>query len=107
MGDASKRIKRENVDAGSKQISADEKPKIADGSSVIHNTNTTRFSIVKSQKLPVIKKEVEEHATNAEQRVTELEKLLKAKEDECAKLKDLLVNVKRKLSETCKAMMEP
>ncbi|KAK8976639.1 hypothetical protein V6N11_057239 [Hibiscus sabdariffa] len=35
-----KRINRENMDAGSEQILADEKPKITDGSSVIYNTNT-------------------------------------------------------------------
>ncbi|KAK8549469.1 hypothetical protein V6N13_027222 [Hibiscus sabdariffa] len=94
MGDASKRIETENVDACSEQISADEKPIIADGSSVIYNTNMV----------------LEVYATNAELRIAELEKLLKAKEDECARLNDLLVYVERRVYETmqicCKDVMK-
>ncbi|KAL4366996.1 hypothetical protein GQ457_05G031900 [Hibiscus cannabinus] len=103
MGDARKRISRgENVDAGSEQISADEQPKI----SVIYNTNTAMFSTVDYQKLLVEKNKMEVRATNAELRIAELEKLLKAKEDECAMIIDLLVELKRETFEIAQRSMK-
>ncbi|KAK8575455.1 hypothetical protein V6N13_033301 [Hibiscus sabdariffa] len=96
MGDASKRIGRgENVDAGSEQISADEQPKIS-----------AMFSTVDYQKLVVEKNKMEVRATNAELRIAELEKLLKAKEDECAMIIDLLVELKRETFEIAQRSMK-